>query len=217
MFTGLVQKTGRLLRRTPREGGGSIAVSAERWPAPLIPGESVAVQGVCLTLVGGAAGEMSFDVLAETLQKTNLGSKAIGAPLNLERALRAGDAMGGHIVTGHVDGVGDVKSLRRAGRDWVLEVACPESLLSDMVIKGSVSVDGVSLTLVSVGDASFSVHLIPHTWEGTSLSALKAGETVNVETDILAKYVRRVLGGRGAAPQVSWDSLRRAGFTDQQG
>jgi riboflavin synthase len=212
MFTGLVQRTGTLLGRDVDGGSGRLSLEAGSWDSPLVKGESMSVQGVCLTLVEFAGSVLHFDVLRETFERSSLGQKKIGQRLNLERALRMGDALGGHIVTGHVDGVGRMKSLKRVGRDRAIEIECIRDLLADMVSKGSVACDGVSLTLVDLRDQSFVVHVIPHTWESTSFSELAVGAAVNLETDVLGKYVRRILAGGSQQRGVTWESLRNAGF-----
>ena len=189
-----------------------MSLRVDNWDSPLVRGESISVQGVCLTLVEFAGSVLHFDLLHETLERSSIGQKKIGQRLNLERALRMGDALGGHIVNGHVDGVGRVSNLERIGRDWAVEITCDKGLLADMVPKGSVACDGVSLTVVDLKDAFFVVHIIPHTWDNTSFSELGAGATVNLETDVLAKYVRRMLGGKSQQGGVTWESLKSAGF-----
>ena len=213
MFTGLVQKTGKLLSREASGGSGRLSVQTDIWDTPLVQGESIAVQGVCLTLVECANSVLHFDVLRETFERTSVGQKKIGQRLNLERALRMGDALGGHIVTGHVDGMGRVQALNRVGRDWAVEVDCSRDLLSIMVPKGSVACDGVSLTIVELKDSSFVAHVIPHTWDVTSFSELTVGAMVNLEGDVLGKYVRRVMEQGSQQKGVTWESLRNAGFT----
>ena len=216
MFTGLIQKTGALVSiRTGSEGGG-LVVRAGPWDAPLTVGESVSISGACLTLVSYAGDQMTFDALQETFERTNLGRKKTGDRVNLERALRAGDALGGHIVTGHVDGIGTVRGRRRAGRDWVIEIAYDRALRGGFVPKGSVACDGVSLTIADLTDQAFHVHVIPHTWEHTTLSDLNVGDSVNLETDILGKYMQRLLQGGTGGPAVTQDSLRRAGFSVEE-
>jgi riboflavin synthase len=215
MFTGLIQRVGSLSAIKPRRDGASLTVRHDAWDSPLAVGESVAVQGACLTVASCRPGEFTCDVLKETLARTNLGSKRDGAALNLERALRADERLGGHIVTGHIDGLGDVRSLARAGDDRVLEVGCGEDLLSGIVPKGSVSIDGVSLTIAELRAKSFTVHLIPHTWQNTSLSALKAGNSVNLENDILGKYVQRYLAKLQPRQGLTMDRLRAAGFGEK--
>lgn len=216
MFTGLVQKLGRLERIALGGGSGRLSVVAD-FPNPEI-GESIAVNGVCLTLTAHAAGHLGFDVLRETLDRTALGGKAIGAPLHLERALRMGDAVGGHWVSGHVDGTGTLVSCEAAGRDHILTVRAPD-LLGGIVYKGSVALDGVSLTVVKTDPdrGLFSVHLIPHTWESTAFRSLKPGDRLNIETDMLGKYVRQQQPAPPSPPPpppVTMDRLRAAGFTD---
>ena len=212
MFTGLIQKTGELLRLDVAGDAGRLELRAEPWPEPFVLGESIAVQGVCLTLTEARGGELRFDVLKETLDRTCLGGKVAGARLNLERSLRVGDPMGGHMVTGHVDGTGVVKTITRVGRDWAIEVTCGDELLKGMVPKGSIACDGISLTIVDVKQDSVSVHIIPHTWANTSLSDLRKGDRINLETDVIGKYVRKQMGAGGAASRVTEDLLRQAGF-----
>jgi riboflavin synthase len=193
MFSGIVQKKGRI-ENVERDGGsGRLYVRTPPWEPSLTVGESVAVEGVCLTLVQDAGGVLRFDLLNETFERTNLGEKGKGAHVNLERALRMGDALGGHFVSGHVDGVGRVVAFEPRGGDWILKVGCPKSLLRDMVPKGSVSCDGISLTIVDLLPDAFTVHIIPHTYDVTSISELKHGSAVNIETDMLGKFVRRIV------------------------
>ena len=213
MFTGLVQQVGRLERISFQGDAGRLELSA-RFDAPLQIGESVAVNGACLTLVEQRGETLVFDVLRETFDKTALRDKVPGAPLNLERALRLGDPLGGHLVSGHVDGTGDVRRIEAAGRDKVLAVAAP-ALIAEIVPKGSIAIYGISLTVVDVVscDGTFSVHVIPHTWSQTALSALAPGARVNLETDLIGKYVRRQAANAvPGAPAVTWDKLRGAGF-----
>lgn len=212
MFTGLVQQVGRLERISFQGDAGRLELSA-RFDAPLQIGESVAVNGACLTLVEQRGETLVFDVLRETFDKTALRDKSPGAPLNLERALRLGDPLGGHLVSGHVDGTGDVRRIETAGRDKVLVVAAPK-LIAEIVPKGSIAIDGISLTVVDVSPAegTFSVHVIPHTWSQTALSALAPGARVNLETDMIGKYVRTMAASTASAPQITWEKLRDAGF-----
>lgn len=216
MFTGLVQMTGRLERIALSGGSGRLLVRAE-LERPAI-GESIAVNGVCLTLAAFGAGRLEFDVLRETLERTALGDKVPGAPLHLERALRMGDAVGGHWVSGHVDGTGTLVSCRQEpGGDRVLAVRAPQ-LAGGIVRKGSVALDGVSLTVVELDAATgvFGVHLVPHTWQSTAFGILRPGDRINIETDMLGKYARQ----RENAPEFSspprgtltMERLREAGF-----
>ena len=214
MFTGLIQKTGVLLKM--EEGGEAVVLTLEAggWSPPLQNGESIAVDGVCLTVVGFTSSTVCFHVLKETLNRASLKAKKTGERVNLERALRLGDSMGGHIVTGHVDGVGVIRSLTRSGHDWVVETACPSELMAGIVPKGSIALDGISLTIAELRPDSFTVHIIPHTWQNTSLSQAHAGRKVNLETDILGKYVARCLQREGPKSSVDAATLRNAGFIE---
>lgn len=210
MFTGLVENIGTLDGLHRSNGGWRLNVGCRFDAAePLVMGESIAVQGACLTVSGIFDGGFAADLLDETLGRTALGSLRKGAPLNLERALRAGDRLGGHIVQGHVDEVGRVELVRPAGRDSEIRISCSSLFSRQCVVKGSVAIDGVSLTITSLGDGFLAVNIIPHTLKSTSLSALGAGSPVNLESDVLGKYVYGFLRGRDALDE---EKLRRAGF-----
>ena len=200
MFTGLVEALGSVRELTPAGAGCRLVVAEPRLAPELALGESVAVNGACLTVVGRDADTFRFQAWPETLRRTNLGDVRPGDRVNLERALRLGDRLGGHIVQGHVDGVGHIAGRQRQG-DWeTVWFTCPPELAQQMVSKASVAVDGVSLTLVDVGPDRFSVALIPHTLANTTLGFKSAGAAVNLETDLFAKYVQKwaaqVLGER---------------------
>lgn len=197
MFTGIIEKLGTVESVEHHGSHGRLRVRSPGWAPALVLGESIAVEGVCLTVTADEAGVITFDVLKETFDRTNLGGKQPGQRLNLERALRVGDTLGGHFVTGHVDGTGSVRSITPVGRDKIMEIACAPELLAQMVGKGSIALSGVSLTLVDLKPDAFTVHLIPHTWENTSLSELAAADAVNLETDMLGKYVQRFFALRG--------------------
>jgi riboflavin synthase len=195
MFTGLVESLGNVYRLDP-DGAGCHLVVAEPALAPqLTIGESVAVNGTCLTVVERDLQTFRFQVGPETLARTNLGGLSVGDVVNLERSLRMGDRLSGHWVQGHIDGLGTITSRQRDG-DWELVwFQCPAELARQMVPKGSVTVDGISLTVVDVKADGFSVALIPHTLAVTTLGRKGSGATVNLETDILAKYVWKYLQG----------------------
>lgn len=214
MFTGLIQKVGRLIRLKNVAEGGIITIGCDPWDTPLAEGESVAVQGMCLTVTHYEHDEFVCDVLSETLTRTNLASKPPGAALNLERALRVGDSFGGHFVSGHVDGIGKVISFEKEGTDWVLKIGCDEDLLSSIVPKGSIACDGASLTVTRITAALFEVNIIPFTYKHTTLCCLKAGDTINLETDMLGKYIRRYLSAEEPISRLDMDHLRKAGFLD---
>jgi riboflavin synthase len=211
MFTGLIQKIGTLRGIARRGEGARLTVCHNAWEEPLLEGESVAVNGVCLTVTGMTARSFECDVLRETLDRTNLATKKRGAPLNLERALRPTDRMGGHFVTGHIDGPGSVAAFRKSSDDWILEIACAPDIIEFVSRKGSVACDGVSLTVTDVSTSAFQVNLIPFTRSNTALNAVRTGDTVNIETDILAKYVRS-RGDRGRQGAITLERLGECGF-----
>src|SRR5437763_1868311 len=191
MFTGLVEALGTVARVAPDGAGGHELVIAAPWAAELTLGESVAVNGACLTVVERSPDDFRVQAGPETLARTNLGELAAGDRVNLERSLRLGDRLGGHLVQGHVDGVGRVAERIPQG-DWeTVWFACPPALAAQMVPKGSVAVDGVSLTLVDVAADRFSAALIPHTLAATTLGSKRPGATVNLETDLIGKYVAK--------------------------
>jgi riboflavin synthase len=187
MFTGLVQSTGRIAALD----GGRLRVEAQ-GPLDLREGESVAVNGVCLTATEVAAGGFGADVMGETVRRTALGSLGAGDSVNLELPLRAGDRLGGHVVQGHVDGVGTVESVTEDGFARVIRVAAPPGVLRYVVEKGSIAVDGVSLTVAEVDEDGFSASLIPETLERTTFGSAAPGRQVNLEVDVLAKYVEKL-------------------------
>jgi riboflavin synthase len=207
MFTGLVEALAPV-ERIEVEGDGRALVIAAPFAAELAAGDSVAINGACLTVVTRDDRTCRFQAGPETLRKTNLGELRPGERVNLERALRAGDRLGGHIVQGHVDGLGRIVSQVRHGEWETVWFSCPAELAAQMVPKGSVAVDGISLTLVDVTADGFSVALIPHTLAVTTLGFKRPGASVNLETDILAKYVWKCLHGSG----VTWETLRKTGF-----
>ena len=194
MFTGLVADKGTI--RAVHDGRLEVETALG---ASLADGDSVAVNGVCLTAVQAYTDGFAADVMPETLRRSSLGPLGPGAEVNLELPLRAGDRMGGHVVQGHVDGTGQVQSLRDEGNARVVRVAAPPGLLRYVVEKGSIAVDGVSLTVSAIGGEWFEVSLIPETLERTTLGAATAGSTMNLEVDVLAKYVEKLVS-RGAAP-----------------
>jgi len=192
MFTGLVADLGTVEAVDATEDGVRLAVRTS-LAGELAEGDSVAVNGVCLTATAIAGGRFSADVMHETLRRSSLAGAGEGTPVNLELPLRAADRLGGHMVQGHVDGVGTVRERRDDGFARVVTVAAPPELLRYVVEKGSIAVDGVSLTVVSVTDDAFSVSLIPETLERTNLGAAEPGRPVNLEVDVLAKYVEKLV------------------------
>ena len=195
MFTGIVEERG-LVRQV---GGGRLAVDCRTVTSDAAVGASVAVNGVCLTVVERSPGHLAFDLSEETLLRTSFARLAEGDPVNLERPLTLSSRLGGHIVQGHVDGVGEVTGIERSDDGGaLLTVRAPADIRRLLVHKGSVCVDGISLTVAALSREGFSVALIPHTMEVTTLGSARAGDPVNLEVDVIAKYVEALLEGRGA-------------------
>jgi riboflavin synthase len=191
VFTGLVAGKGTV-RALARAGDGARLRVASPLAAELSPGDSIAVNGVCLTAVEPNAEDFSADVMSETLRRSSLGPLAKGDEVNLELPLRAGDRLGGHVVQGHVDGTGTVESVRQDGFSRVVRIAVGPELLRYVVEKGAIAVEGVSLTISAVDDKAFEVALIPETLERTTLGSAAPGRTLNLEVDVLAKYVEKL-------------------------
>lgn len=212
MFTGLIEAVGKLKRIDRSAGGAVFEIECPEWDVPLCLGDSVAVQGACLTVTACSVSSFRCDVLDETLKRTNLGSKAVGCALNLERAMKLGDRVGGHLVTGHIDAQGTLAEIRMAGRDRILAVSCDESIAAGIVEKGSIAIDGISLTVSAVSERGFEVNIIPFSWEHTSLAERRAGDLVNLETDMLGKYVNRYMSAMSAKGGIGMETLASAGF-----
>jgi riboflavin synthase len=195
MFTGIVETTGRLARIEPRGGDVRLMIDAGALdPGDVAIGDSIAVSGVCLTAIAiGSSGTLAFDVSTETLSRTSLGSLSVGERVNLEKALRLADRLGGHLVSGHVDGLGRVVAIEADARSqrWMFEL--PPELARYVARKGSIAIDGVSLTVNEVDGHRFGVNLIPHTIEVTTLGDRKVGDPVNVEVDMVARYIERLM------------------------
>jgi len=196
VFTGIVREVGRVASVDAVGGGIRLEVDAAATAAATAIGDSVSVSGCCLTAVSVTGRRIAFDAVPETLARTSLGALATGARVNLEPSLRAGEPLGGHYVQGHVDGVGTVRSVADEGESRRVWVDAPSEILRYVVEKGSIAVEGASLTLAGVDDGGFSVALIPHTLAETTLGELAPGASVNLEVDVLAKYVERLLAGR---------------------
>lgn len=203
MFTGLVETLGTLHRLNRASDSCRLIVDCDLPADELTLGESVSVNGICLTVVDSKVGSFTADLSPETLRRSTFNNLAPGAPLNLERALRLGDRLGGHIVTGHIDGLGRITRLEKSANAVFFRIECGAELLKYLVAKGSVAVDGISLTVNEVNGSGFSLAVIPHTLDRTNLQMLKVGDAVNLETDILGKYVARLLGDQSAATSES--------------
>ena len=213
MFTGLIEEVGKVFQI--RQSGDAARVTVE---CPLIAkgtniGDSIAINGVCLTVVSLDTALLTFDAVPETMRRTNLGQLHTGSPVNLERALAAGQRMGGHFVQGHIDGVGTVASVRSEDNAHIFFIKASKELMRYIVPKGSVAIDGVSLTVVDVEPNQFSMWIIPHTFENTTFKIRQIGDVVNLETDLLAKYVEKMLLGSDEAENgLSIEKLRDAGY-----
>jgi riboflavin synthase len=197
MFTGIVEAMGRVVAVTPAEGGARLRIAADLAGA-MAPGQSLGVNGVCLTATAIEGGELVADVGPETARVTTLGRLRAGDAVNLERPMRADGRFDGHFVLGHVDAVARVEEVRQQGESYWLSIATPPALAPLFVPKGSVTVDGVSLTVARLGDSGFDVQVIPYTWSHTTLHDRRAGDEVNLECDVIGKYVARALMVRPA-------------------
>jgi riboflavin synthase len=196
MFTGIVEETGRVLAFEARPQAWHLSVSAQAARVDLALGDSIAVDGCCLTAAGTSGDAIHFDVLEETRRLTHFSSLRAGASVNLERSLRFGGKIGGHFVTGHIDAVAAIEVFEARGKDHYLRVRLTPGQSRQVVPKGSIAIDGISLTVAEVSDTAFAVWIIPHTLSVTSLREKRVGDLVNLEFDLLGKHVERLLAGR---------------------
>lgn len=192
MFTGLIEGTGTLLRIDRHGPDARMVIQANFSVGGFVLGESIALDGACLTVTSFQGSTFTVDVSGETLSRTTLGSKSIGSRLNLERALRMGDRLGGHLVSGHIDAIGRFRDRQRDGRSWRLFFEVPQELNRYIIEKGSIAVNGVSLTVNGCAEGRFDVNIIPHTGQETTLLDLQIGDTVNIETDLIGKYIEKM-------------------------
>ena len=216
MFTGLIEEIGHV-QRVHREGGiAKLTVKGQQTTSSLAIGDSVAVDGTCLTVTRTTSTLFEADLSEETLARTTLGALQVGNPVNLERPCRPTDRLGGHFVTGHIDGVGTIREIRETEGMWWFSIAYPEALRSLLVEKGSVAVDGISLTVAGLDARSFGVAIIPHTYHHTTLGGKVVGRRVNLEADLLGKYVVRYLEGLRPPTQkmtLTLSRLQELGFS----
>ena len=211
MFTGIIEEMGTVKALRREAGAARLSLSAATVLDGTALGDSISVNGVCLTVVELGKNEFSADVAVETLRVTNLGELKAGARVNLERALQLSARIGGHLVSGHVDAVGRLREKRDEGNGWRIFFDAPETVLRYVIKKGSIAIDGVSLTVADVDRAGFSIAMIPHTARLTTLGFKTAGDSVNLESDIIGKYVERLLPGRTEG-NVTLDLLKKNGF-----
>lgn len=215
MFTGLIQDVGKIQAVEPAAGGVRLTLSTRLDLASLKVGDSISVDGVCLTVVRISGNALTVEASPETLRRSTLSAARQGYPVNLETALRMSDPLGGHLVSGHVDGTGEILEVIPEGNSWRYRFGVPPEVSRYLVEKGSVAVDGISLTVAGCGDQEFTVSVIPHTAQFTTLGKKKPGDRVNLENDIIAKYVEKFVRQREAKPSSRIDAsfLAQHGFT----
>jgi len=214
MFTGLIEDVGELIARRNMGNAAKLGIKTDLPCGEIAVGDSICVNGACLTVehIQVQNGTLTFHALSETLGRTNLGSLPKGSRLNLERSLRAGDRLGGHFVMGHVDCTAQVIDVKHERSDLIVQVQLPENIRSLVIPKGSIAVDGISLTIANLVKDAFSVHVIPHTWQNTNLQRARSGTVVNLEADMLGKYILRSRQVQGTSAHVSMETLEQAGF-----
>jgi riboflavin synthase len=216
MFTGIVEEMGGITVMNKSLAGAKLTILASTVMSDLKIGDSVSVNGICLTVVSRSERDFSVEVSSETLSVTTLGSFAVGMPVNLERAMRLNERIGGHLVAGHVDGVGVIRGRQQDANAIIFTIAAPPEILRYCVAKGSITVDGISLTINSVTEQGFSVAIIPHTAKVTILGLKQVNDTVNLESDLIGKYVERLLQERGQFPKptisIDTDYLQKRGL-----
>ena len=214
MFTGIIEEIGKVSAIRHGSNSSQITVRAERVPGDLRMGDSVNTNGACLTVVAFDGASFTVDVMPETMKRTNLGELRTGSPVNLERALKLSDRLGGHLVSGHIDGTGKIASRwTDENAEW-FRITAGAEILKYIADKGSVAVDGISLTVVEAGDSSFTVSVIPHTKHETAISGKKTGDTVNIECDMIAKYLEKLTTNGRASGRISLEFLAGNGFTE---
>jgi riboflavin synthase len=212
MFTGLIEETGFIRQRRSISGGLQFLISAEKIMSDLKTDDSVGVDGVCLTVIRIDEHGFWTEAVGETLEKTTIGQLGSGARVNLERAMRLSDRLGGHLVLGHVNGIGRVVSIAKRGDNYFLEIDLPPGLERYAIDEGSVAVNGISLTIAALHGNRVGLSIIPHTWRQTNLAGLSSGAAVNIESDVLARYVEKLLPYKSGSPVITEDWLKKIGF-----
>jgi riboflavin synthase len=218
MFTGLIEEVGQVIQIEPRGGTYRIAISSPKLGPQLKTGDSIAVSGVCLTALDITSDSFAADLAEETVARTSLTALNAGSLVNLELPAKAGAPLGGHVVQGHVDAAGRVLSLHPAqeegngSRDWWLEVEVPKQLEKYIVEKGSVAIEGISLTVAGFEHGKLAIAIIPHTYQATNLSAMKPGDLVNIEIDVLARYAEKMAAQKAGSAGLTLEELVRKGF-----
>ena len=212
MFTGIIEEMGTVTQLIRGSKEQRITISCNKILEDIHIGDSIAVNGVCLTVVTYDKNSFSADVMNETFMRSSLGALRPGRPVNLERAMAADGRFGGHIVSGHIDGTGTIKSIKKDGNAIWFEITVSRDILDGIVEKGSIAIDGISLTVAAVDNLSFKVSIIPHTLKETVLGARKVGDTVNLETDVIGKYVKKLLMSRTTNTGLTKEMLLANGF-----
>ncbi len=212
MFTGIIEELGNIASLKTHSKGAEIKISAKTVTDDSGEGDSIAVNGVCLTALEVTKNSFVADVSQETLDRSTIGSLKSGSLVNLERAVTPTTRLGGHIVQGHVDGTGKFSGAVKEGDFWTVQISYPQEIGQYLVYKGSVSVEGISLTIANLTDEYFEIAIIPKTWEATNLSSLKKGDSVNLEVDVIAKYVERMLTYRKDDKGITIEKLKEKGF-----
>jgi riboflavin synthase len=213
MFTGIIEHLASVKNLSLKAGGGELFLNFSGFYNDLTLGESIAINGTCLTIREISGKVVSFDVSGETLKKTTLGKFRSSENVNIERALRVGDRLGGHFVTGHVDGIGTVKGKKQSTDQCTMSFSVEKRLADMMIEKGSVAIDGISLTIVDLADGAFSVAFIPYTLTSTTLGFKKVGDPVNIEIDMMGKWIKKLLMNiQGGKPGITQEQLMEQGF-----
>lgn len=214
MFTGIIEEVGKIAQIKKQGEFAVVTINASRVLEDVHLGDSIAVNGVCLTVTSFTSSQFTADVMSETLQRTSLGELQPSSPVNLERAMAANGRFGGHIVSGHIDGTGEVAEITPADNSVWYRIKTSPKLLRYIIEKGSITIDGISLTVVDVNEESFRVSIIPHTIKETNLGSKKIGSIVNLENDIVGKYIEQFLTKKESAPEtkLTMDFLKNAGF-----
>jgi riboflavin synthase len=212
VFTGIIEELGCVSALEDHAGGVRISISASIVVDGTIDGDSISVNGVCLTVIDVRPDSFSADVSPETLNVTTIGRLKVGANVNLERAVTPSTRLGGHIIQGHVDSIGQFISAKQEGDFWTVSIGFQPDIAQYLIHKGSIAVEGISLTVAALNEESFDIAVIPKTWEMTNLSYLSSGDAVNLETDVIAKYVERMIQTRTSDPRIDMDTLKRTGF-----
>ena len=213
MFTGIVEEIGHVKHISNHGKFKRIIVGAKSVLKEMTIGDSIAVDGVCQTVINYNVNSFEVESISETLCRSTLGSLVINQPVNLERALCIGDRLGGHIVQGHVDDIGRISAFNEQNNEWSLRIAVPTSLQSYIAKKGSITIDGISLTVADIYDEGFTVAVIPHTLKSTVLHTRRVGDSVNLEVDVIARYIERLLSNHGQSDNaLNFDTLRKMGY-----